>query len=52
MLRNEGKFYAINFIDPQIVLTENFNTTYNMKTHIQELYKKSKSERRRCVQGL
>ena len=53
MSRKESKFYVINFIDPwTIFFLKKVLTPRSMKTHIQTLYKESKSEGRRCVQGL
>ena len=53
MSRKESKFYVINFIDPwTIFFKKKVLTPRSMKTHIQTLYKESKSEGRRFVQGL
>ena len=52
MSREERDFYVISFIDPRIIFFKSKFNTRAMKTHIQMLYKESKSERTRCVQGL
>ena len=47
MSRKEIKFYTINFIDPRIILLKKkILTPRVIKTHIQILYKESKSEGR------
>ena len=51
MSRIESKFYVINFVYPRIIFFKiKFLTPRTMKTHIQVLYKESKSEGRRCMQ--
>ena len=53
MSRKESKFYVINFIDPRIIFfKKKILTPRAMKTHTQILHNESKSEGRRCVQGL
>ena len=51
MSRIDSKFYVINFIYSRIIFFKiKFLTPRTMKTHIQILYKESKSEGRRCMQ--